>query len=111
MIKIGFLLSPGFQMMSLAALSAFEMANAGAGEALYEIDVISETGGPVVNSLGMTMDSKPADLFDYDTVVVTGALEPQAATPGILAFLRKAYERCRRVSSICTGAFTLAEAG
>ena len=111
MLKIGFLLCPGFQMMSLAALSAFELANASTGETLYEIDVLSETGGLVVNSLGMAMESRRIGLRGYDTMVVTGALEPQPATPAILAFLREAYDQCRRVSSICTGAFTLAEAG
>ena len=44
MLKIGFLLSPGFQMMSLAALSAFELANVAAEETLYEIEMLSESG-------------------------------------------------------------------
>ena len=111
MIRLGFLVVPGFQMMSLAALSAFELANAAAGEKLYEIDVLSERGGLVANSLGLAMETKVMALRDYDTLVVTGALEPEPVSPATLTFVREAYEECRRVASICTGAFVLAEAG
>lgn len=111
MIKIGFLLVPKFQMMALAALSAFEVANGAAGERLYEIDVLSEDGGLLANSLGMAMETKRMDLAGYDTMIVSGALMPEPASPSLLAFLRDSYAQCRRVASICTGAFALAEAG
>ena len=111
MIKVGFLVSPGFQMMSFAALSAFELANVTAGETLYQIEVLSETGGPVSNSLGMRMDTNPITDLAYDTLVVTGALEPEPSSPAVLAYVRDALQSCRRVAAICTGAFILAEAG
>ena len=111
MIKLGFLLVPRYQMMSLAALSAFELANASTGETLYEIDVLSESGGLLANSLGIAMETKEMGLRDYDTLLVTGALEPESVPPAVLAFLRDSYDQCRRVASICTGAFALAEAG
>ena len=44
MLTIGFALPPGFQIMGLAAASAFEMANASAEERLYDIRVLSEHG-------------------------------------------------------------------
>ncbi|HMA48600.1 MAG TPA: GlxA family transcriptional regulator [Magnetospirillaceae bacterium] len=111
MIKVGFLVSSGFQMMSFAALSAFELANVTAGETLYQIEVLSETGGPVSNSLGMRMDTNPISGLAYDTLVVTGALEPAPSSPAVLAYVRDALQSCRRVAAICTGAFILAEAG
>jgi transcriptional regulator GlxA family with amidase domain len=111
MLKIGFLLSPGFQMMSLAALSAFELANVAAEETLYEIEMLSESGRLTVNSLGLAMETKPLGEPDYDTVIVTGALEPSPTPSATVAFLHEAYEKCRRVASICTGAFVLADAG
>jgi transcriptional regulator GlxA family with amidase domain len=111
MIKIGFLVSPGFQMMSFAALSAFELANVTAGETLYQIEVLSETGGPVSNSLGMRMDTRAIDEPAYDTLVVTGTLEPEPSSSAVLTYVRDALKSCRRVASICTGAFILAEAG
>jgi len=111
MIKVGFLVSPGFQMMSLAALSAFELANVTAGETLYQVEVLSESGGPVSNSLGMRMETGAIAEPACDTLVVTGTLDPEPSSPGLLAYVRDALQSCRRVAAICTGAFILAEAG
>lgn len=36
---------------------------------------------------------------------------PKPSSNGLIAYLREAGDRCRRVASICTGAFMLAEAG
>ncbi len=58
MLNIGLVVAPGFQMMSLAALSVFEMANFNAGEKLYRIRVLSEGGGPVASSIGTSMDTQ-----------------------------------------------------
>jgi transcriptional regulator GlxA family with amidase domain len=112
MLKIGFVVAPGFQMMSLAALSVFEMANFNAGERLYGIRVMSEDGGAVASSIGTTMDTQAFSRPAFDTLVVTGILEPAAASgSGLLRFIRRASTACRRTASICTGAFILAEAG
>ena len=46
MLRIGFVLQPGFQIMSLAAVSAFEFANLAAGEDLYTIRVPVRSRGP-----------------------------------------------------------------
>lgn len=110
-LKVGFVVSPGFQMMSLAALSVFEMANVGASKKLYDIRVLSEDGGAVASSIGATMDTRPISRPAFDTLIVTGILQPATTSDGVLKFLRKAFTDCRRVASICTGAFILAEAG
>lgn len=57
MLRIGFVLTPGFQMMSLAAASAFEFANLVAGEKVYEMEILSETGGLLSNSLGIPIET------------------------------------------------------
>ena len=44
-VRIGLIVAPGFQAMSLAPLSVFETANFTLGERRYEVRVISETGG------------------------------------------------------------------
>jgi transcriptional regulator GlxA family with amidase domain len=111
MLPIGFVVTPGFQMMSFAALSAFELANVGAGETLYDISLLSEEGGTVLSSLGMSMETKRFGDPAFDTLIIGGALEPVPSTAGLLAFLRGALGSCRRVAAICTGAFILAEAG
>ena len=61
MLRIGFVLEPGFQMISLAAASAFELANSASGEELYTIEILSESGGPLANSLGIPIITQPID--------------------------------------------------
>ena len=39
MLTVGFVVTPGFPVISLAALSVFEFANYSAGEKLYDIHV------------------------------------------------------------------------
>ena len=46
MLTVGFVVTPGFPVMSLAALSVFEFANFSAEKQLYDIQVLSEDGGP-----------------------------------------------------------------
>jgi transcriptional regulator GlxA family with amidase domain len=111
MQRIGFVVFPGFQVMSLAAASAFEFANLTAGKTVYDLHFLSETGGPVRSSFGMTIDTEPFGDPAFDTVLVAGAVGIAEATPGLLAFVRQALETARRVASICTGAFILGDAG
>jgi transcriptional regulator GlxA family with amidase domain len=112
LLEIGFIVVPGFQMMSLAALSVFEMANFEAGEELYRVRVLSEGGGPVASSIGTSMDTRRLYKPAFDTVVISGILEPAGSSSrGLLKFIRSSSTSCRRTASICTGAFILAEAG
>lgn len=49
---------------------------------------------------------------EIDTLIVPGGDGPQrACDPAILSWLRAAGSRVRRIASICTGAFLLAQAG
>ena len=78
----------------------------------YEICYLSEQGGLVRSSTGMVVDSEPFNNRSYDTVIVGGGTSViEAAPAGLLRFMRKAAKRSRRVASVCTGAFVLAEAG
>ncbi len=42
MQSVGYVVAAGFQVMSLAALSVFEVANIVAEEALYDVQILSE---------------------------------------------------------------------
>lgn len=102
---------PGFQILDLVAVSVFELANRLAPRPLYDIRVVSERGGPVPSSAGVPVQTQDCHLQDWDTVVMGGALDVAPSSPGLRSFLQRALERSRRVASICTGAFILAEAG
>lgn len=111
MRTVALLLRPDFQVMSLAALSAFEMANLAAQATLYDIQVLSEHGGLVASSLRTAVDTAPLGRADFDTVLVSGAMDGAPASAAVLAFLREAASRSRRVGGLCVGGFALAEAG
>jgi transcriptional regulator GlxA family with amidase domain len=111
MQRIGFILIPRFQLMSLAAASVFEFANMLSGEPLYEICVLSETGGPVGSSLDMIIETAPFEPGDIDTLIVGAGIGSPQPTAGLLDLLRSAEGSVRRIAAICNGTFILAEAG
>jgi transcriptional regulator GlxA family with amidase domain len=103
---------PGFQALDLAALTVFEMANLECPRPRYRVEVVSEAGGPVGSSAGVAVQTRPlARAGAFDTLLVAGALVPGTCAPGLLKALRRAAAQARRVASLCTGAFVLAEAG
>src|SRR5580700_4159342 len=112
MIEVALVVSPGFQMMILAAMTAFEVANIASGESVYNIRVLSEHGGPVRSSLGWPLETEAFSEPLFDTLVVGGLIDVNPPlSDGLLDFIRGSLPGCRRVASICTGAFMLAEAG
>jgi transcriptional regulator GlxA family with amidase domain len=111
MQRIGFVVFPGFNMMGLAVISAFEFANVHLDKPAYEVQLLSETGGIVRASMGMNIVTEPFGDANFDTLILGGGTEIAPSTPGLIEFVGKALERHRRVAATCTGAFVLAEAG
>lgn len=111
MLTIGFVVFEDFQVMGMAALSAFEMANLVLGRPAYQVHVLSEQGGPVRNSLGFAIETQPFGVGVFDTTVTIGSLRVKPSSSGLLGYLRAAAGTSRRVAGICTGAYVLAEAG
>src|SRR6266436_7987604 len=111
MLRVGFIVLPGFQMMCVAVLSVFEFANREMREPVYDVHLPSETGGSIRSSIGIHVATEPFDDTNFDTLVVGGSAVAGSLTPGVIKFLRQALERSRRIASTCTGAFVLAEAG
>ncbi|MFM0741562.1 GlxA family transcriptional regulator [Paraburkholderia xenovorans] len=111
MKRIGVVVFPGFQILDMIAVSVFELANLQLGHAAYTVEVISEHGGLVRSSAGVEVATQAFGDPAYDTVVVTGAMQIEPSSAGLLAFLNDALAASRRTASICTGAFVLAEAG
>jgi len=112
MLRIGYIVVPNFQVMIFGGLTVFEMANRLTKEPHYEIRLISEAGGPVQSSLGYSVMTDRFDEGSFDTVIIGGVIDGvYEPSPGLVDYLKRAVKTTRRVASMCTGAFFLAEAG
>jgi transcriptional regulator GlxA family with amidase domain len=86
------------------------------GEPVYERRVATVGGGPVNTADGITLVAEPLSNFDdapIDTLVVPGALDLSGAMKdrALVEWLAAHAPRARRICSVCTGTFVLAEAG
>jgi transcriptional regulator GlxA family with amidase domain len=97
--------------MGFAAMSVFEYANKEMGAPVYDLRLLSETGGSIRTSIGVSVTAEPFDDTNFDTLIVGGSAVIEPSTLGLIKFLQQALGRCRRVAATCTGAFVLAEAG
>jgi len=120
--RIAVLTFPGAQILDVTGpVEVFSPASRllrrrGAAGDAYRVDLVGPEPGPVVASNGLALVAgygvahHPARL---DTLLVAGGEGTRAALedPRILRFIRRVAGRARRVASVCTGAFLLAEAG
>src|SRR5258707_14867303 len=82
MQRVGFIVLPGFQMIRVAALSVFELANWENGEPVYEVHLLSETGGSIDSSLGISGAAEAFDDTTFDTLLVGGSGAGGGGSPG-----------------------------
>jgi transcriptional regulator GlxA family with amidase domain len=109
--RVGLIVRGGFHIMSYAVLATFDTANFVAGETFYDVSILSENGGPVQNNFGVATETVPLDIKPFDTLLIGAAWTLEPPSPKLSEFLREAAKERRRVASICTAAFILAEAG
>ena len=79
----------------------------------YSVAVATPDGAPVRSSSGLRIagDAALEDVGAVDTLLVAGGIGARASLqPGVVDWLRE-RPRPRRLVSVCTGAFLLAEAG
>ena len=114
MHRIGYFLTDGFQVMALGTQSVFEFANVVAREEIYQVTNYSLLGGEVKSSVGASINTQRASSGELaDTWMISGIVNPLAGdtTAEELKFIRTAAGLGKRIASMCTGAFVLAEAG
>ncbi len=83
---------------------------------VYSFEILGEQAGPVKTMSGMKI---MADRVfseageDFDTLIVAGGANAMAARENreMIEWIRRTSMKVRRVASICTGAFLLAECG
>jgi transcriptional regulator GlxA family with amidase domain len=108
---IGFLLYPGFQLLDMAGpLCAFEWAGRLGGKSAYRIQMVSVQGGPVRNSSGISVETTTLRRKSFDTLIVVGGARWPLKRSDIAA-IKYASAKAKRLTSVCTGAFILAQCG
>lgn len=112
--RFGFLLMPGFSMLSFAAvLEPLRMANRLSQVQLYEWQLFSPDDGPVRPSNGITFarTRQLVDNLDIDTLVVVAGLRPmEYCDKRLIAWLRAMANRGLRIGATSTGPLILASA-
>ncbi len=121
--KVAMLIFPGLQALdAVGPLEVFSTANRllertrPGRPAPYALELLAREATPVRTSSGydLTPHRSVRDVRGpLDTLLVAGGEGAREARfdPVLLAFLRGQAPRARRVASVCTGAFLLAEAG
>lgn len=113
-IRIGLLLFPNFSMMACASASEpFRSANRLAGRTLYELHVLSGSGGGVSSSSGFTLETQAlADAPELDRVLVVASLDIEGLHDKLATrFLQRFAITGRPIGALSTGTFVLARAG
>ncbi|HCF7275871.1 TPA: GlxA family transcriptional regulator [Pseudomonas aeruginosa] len=111
MHTVGFLIYPNFQALGLAVSSIFEYANIANEDKAYHFRLVSEAGGPVISSNTFSVNTERLSDSQYDTLIVSGGNGCSKASAELVDYVRNSPQNSKRVASICTGAFVLAEAG
>lgn len=117
--RILLLAFPGVQVLDVTGpLEVFALANRLAkppGER-YALSIVAPEAGHVATSSGLALVA-PLGIARaggrLDTLIVAGGLgtRPAERDPRLVPWIRRTARRARRVASVCSGAFLLAEAG
>ncbi len=105
---------PGVQTLDVTGPAEVFSIATRLGRHKYEIEIAAADGRPVVTSSGIElMPHRPLTNRAVDTLVVPGGQGTRQAVrdASLLAWISRSARRARRVASVCTGAFLLAEAG
>jgi transcriptional regulator GlxA family with amidase domain len=132
--RIGIFIYPGAEVLDIAgpaevfAFASFMLFTQGViEEPAYVIEILAEKPGVVTTLMGLQIVATHAYNEvdqDFDTLIIAGGFIPSGFFPGIevgdpsvfknqllLDWIRSLSTRVRRLASVCTGTFALAESG
>ncbi|KAF0806163.1 AraC type helix-turn-helix- domain containing protein [Alcanivorax xiamenensis] len=111
MRTIAVVIHTGFQVLDATGpATAFEIAERFCPGS-YRLRWLAPEAGAVISSSGVSVMAEPLDAGPFDTVLVAGGeiVRSPSAVGALIGWL--AGVRARRITSVCSGAFLLAEAG
>lgn len=111
--RLAFVIFPGFQLLDAAGpIAVFEIAGRFQPGA-YEPHVIAPGGGLIASTSGVALQAQDLSDGPWDTIMVSGGDATRAVkdSSAIVAWVQCAAPAARRVTSVCSGAYFLAEAG
>lgn len=120
---IGIVAFPGVEILDVTGpMEVFAFANIGlklsgkCSEPVYSIEVLAAQPGPLTASCGLQIiaDKAYSDVHDgIDTLLIAGTIDVEylLRDPALQDWVRTVAPRVRRLASVCTGAFLLAESG
>src|SRR5436190_4012545 len=109
--RLALVIYPAFQLLDAAGpIAAFEIAERFAPGS-YDLSVLAPGGGQVRSSSGVAWAAEPLDDGPFDTVMISGG-DGTRALPQLAEIVRWLQRvEVRRPTSVCSGAYILAEAG
>jgi transcriptional regulator GlxA family with amidase domain len=120
---VGIVTYPGVEIIDLTGpMEVFAFANVGLqrsgvfSEPAYPMQVLAAEPGPVKSSCGLQIiaDKAYSDVRDgIDTLLIAGTPDVSCllCDPALQDWIRTISPQVRRLASVCTGAFLLAESG
>lgn len=116
-LRVGIVLFEDTKLIDVTGpLQVFNDAKLTDGIKAYDVSLVSESGGPVITDTGISLETTSFNdcrKSSPDTLLVSGGHSALIASNSVALqrFLRDMSLDCRRLGSICIGAFILAASG
>jgi transcriptional regulator GlxA family with amidase domain len=117
--NIAILCFEGIQVLDVTGPAAvFAAANDAAGVSFYAVHILSADGGLVQSNSAIALATQPVHSVtpaSIDTLLIAGGsdvgMKSFTANNAIKEWVQQTNQHCRRLGSICTGAFALGQFG
>ncbi len=118
--KVGILLFDDVDLLDVGGpyevfLTADRLSERNGDGSVFDVRTVSATDAPVTSygGMGLAPSHRMADVVGFDVLVVPGAIaiEDVARRPEVAAAVKKLIGLSDTITSVCTGAFLLADQG